>query len=438
MKNLIHLLKIPLLWILAVPFLIQCGGSSTQPPRAKYIKPLYKWVELGPGGAVIARAVTKGNVCPDITIDSTPVSMNTRIAKEKDNWDITVCEFNIPPEAKSVLIDSTPLPLINKKSLSRVLVIGDTGCRITDEEVQACNREDAWPFPSIANAAAQYKPDLIIHIGDYVYRDSLCPYDFDGCRASPYGDNWDSWEADFLSPAKALLPAAPWIFLRGDRENCVLNHQGWFRLLDPFPYSQKCENFSEPYNVDLDGLTLSVIDSTSANDITYVRAKSSRYATYLKTYENTTAGHRWFLTHRPIWAVAEDPGIEENPNDRLFTLNHTLQTAFASAEWDALLAKYEMAISGHLHVFDVFTFNEQGTPPQVIAGNSGTLLYPGITAKVPGYKIGHKTLKSVKNVSAFGFTTIEPANDGWGVTLRDKNGKPITSCTVEKGSASCR
>ncbi|MEO5361512.1 MAG: metallophosphoesterase [Nitrospirota bacterium] len=396
---------------------------------------MYKWVELGPNGSITARAVTKGSVCPDAVIDSKPVPMRIRAVKEKGEWEVTVCETDIPAEAKTVSIESTPLPLL-KKSPSRVLVIGDTGCRISDDELQACNNSSAWVFPYIAESAVRYNPDLIIHMGDYTYRDSLCPYESDGCRRSPYGDNWDTWEADLLLPARNLLPAAPWIFLRGDRENCALNPMGWFRLLDPFPSSEKCENFSEPYNIVLGTLTLSVLDSTSANDDTYSKVKSSRYASYLKTYENTDSKHRWFLTHRPIWAVTEDPNIENKTEDNLITLNHTLQTAFRSVEWSALLSKYEMVVSGHLHVFDMFSYNEPGIPPQFVIGNSGTLLYPAISANLQGYKVGLKTLKNVKSVSTFGFATIEPEGDSWSVTLRDKNGKPITSCNV--GSASCR
>ncbi|WP_420266309.1 metallophosphoesterase [Candidatus Magnetominusculus dajiuhuensis] len=438
MKKQLYLLKSILCWVFILPFLSQCGGSAVQPPPATYSKPLYKWVELGPNGSAIARAVTKGTICPDAAIDSAPVSMRKRPAnitiEEKGKWEVTVCEVEIPPEAKSVSVEGTALPLL-KKSPSRILVIGDTGCKITDDDAQSCNNSAAWPFPDIAEAATRYKPDLIIHVGDYTYRDSLCPYDNDGCRRSPHGDIWDTWEADLFLPARNLLPAAPWIFLRGDRENCVLNPKGWFRLLDPFPYSERCENFSQPYNVVLDTLTLSVMDSTSADDASYAAAKAGKYSSYIKTYENTASRHRWFLTHRPIWALAQNPN-EANHQDSLSTLNHTLQTAFRSAQWDALLSKYDMIISGHLSVFDMFSFNEQGTPPQFIVGNSGTLPDPAISAKVRGYRIGLKTLKDIKSVSTFGFATIEPVGDSWGVTLRDKNGRPITSCDV--GPASCQ
>lgn len=439
MKKNIYLLIRLLCWIFILPFLAQCGGTASQPPAAKYYKPLYKWVELGPNGGVIARAVTKGGVCPDAVIDLKSVHMRMRpeIAnvKDKGNWDVTVCETEVPSEAKSVSIEGETLPLL-KKSPTRILVIGDTGCKIADDEVQSCNNNAAWAFPDIAEAAARYKPDLIIHTGDYMYRDTICPQDQGGCLTSPYGDNWDAWEADLLVPARNLLPVAPWIFLRGERENCVLNPKGWFRLLDPFPYQEKCENYSEPYNVVLDTLTLSVLDSTNADDETFKTVKSSKYSSYIRTYDNTTAKHRWFLTHRPIWALTEDP--EKKPVDRLKTLNHTLQTAFRPAQWDTLLSKYDMVISGHLNVFDMFSFNEQGTPPQFVIGNGGTLLYPAISSKVSGYRIGLKTLKAVKSVSAFGFATIEPAGDGWIVTLRDKKGTPITTCTVEKDLASCR
>ena len=89
----------------------------------------------------------------------------------------------------------------------RILVLGDTGCRIKGAALQACNDPAAWPFPPLAAAAAKLKPDLIVHVGDYLYRESACPAGNAGCAGSPWGDNWTTWQADFYTPAAPLLAA---------------------------------------------------------------------------------------------------------------------------------------------------------------------------------------------------------------------------------------
>jgi hypothetical protein len=46
------------------------------------------------------------------------------------------------------------------------------------------------------------------------------------CGATPVGDNWDAWNADFFTPAAQLLTAAPWVFSRGNHEDCGRSWRG--------------------------------------------------------------------------------------------------------------------------------------------------------------------------------------------------------------------
>ena len=79
-----------------------------------------------------------------------------------------------------------PLP---KAEPQRIVVLGDSGCRMkkADNAWQACGDAAAWPFETVANAAAEFKPDLVMHVGDYHYRENACPADVAGCKASPWG-----------------------------------------------------------------------------------------------------------------------------------------------------------------------------------------------------------------------------------------------------------
>src|SRR5262249_9219466 len=51
------------------------------------------------------------------------------------------------------------------------------------------------------------RQDLVIHVGDYLYRQSACPPGDAGCAGSPYGDDWPTWKADFFAPAAPALLA---------------------------------------------------------------------------------------------------------------------------------------------------------------------------------------------------------------------------------------
>ena len=89
------------------------------------------------------------------------------------------------------------------------------------------------PFPRWPAAAAKFKPDLVIHVGDYLYRESACPPGNQGCAGSPWGDNWTTWKADFFDPAAPLLAAAPIVLVRGNHEDCKRAGPGWTRLQGP-------------------------------------------------------------------------------------------------------------------------------------------------------------------------------------------------------------
>ena len=148
-------------------------------------------------------------------------------------------------------------------------MIGDTGCRLKGDLTQDCNDVRRWPFPLVAERAAARHPDLVIHVGDYYYRESPCPKNNAGCAGSPHGDQWTSWNADLFSPVAPLLKAAPWIFVRGNHEQCGRGADGWFRFIDAAPMPQQCEQSitAPPFTVRIDGLTLNVMDSADTDDI---------------------------------------------------------------------------------------------------------------------------------------------------------------------------
>ena len=151
--------------------------------------------------------------------------------------DWTVCEAVVPANHVTATIDGVTLklPVANPK---RILVIGDTGCRINGASSQQdCHNPSAFPLNYLANYEAQFNPDLVVHVGDYFYRDTACQTGINNygvaqnnsnCNSNPttntgyvpWGDVFDSWNGDFFFPAVNLLEAAPWVMARGNHESC--------------------------------------------------------------------------------------------------------------------------------------------------------------------------------------------------------------------------
>ena len=224
------------------------------------------WVEIGPRGNAQARAVTEGTACPSLIVDGEARPMQTRAGGDDGNFPVTVCEAPLPAGTRSAIIAGQALAL-PVPAPRRILVIGDTGCRMeAPSDFQACNDPAAWPFARVAARAAAWRPDLVIHLGDYHYRESPCPSGNAGCAGNPVGDNWASWRADFFAPAAPLLRAAPWIFIRGNHEACARAGEGWFRFLEPRARPATCTDDTEPYVVPLTAVVLGVIDSSPASD----------------------------------------------------------------------------------------------------------------------------------------------------------------------------
>ena len=198
-----------------------CAGQAPRATPGAAPEPLPAWVELS--SAPIARAVVPaGAGCPGLVVDGQPQPMSLRaaaaiVARRPTANDpggpakplafpVDVCEAGIAPGARSLRLGDRTLPAVATEP-RRIVVLGDTGCRLKGAAVQSCNDPANWPFAQVARSAAALRPDLVVHVGDYHYRETPCPADAPGCAGSPWGYGWDVWQADFLTPARPLLAA---------------------------------------------------------------------------------------------------------------------------------------------------------------------------------------------------------------------------------------
>src|SRR5262245_57420867 len=250
------------------------------------------------------------------SIESTSIS--TRSALPDAAFPVLVCELPLPAGTKSARItgiENVSLPVLTQ-TLTSVAAFGDTGCRLKaakrrakadldDEErgkFQDCNVPARWPFASLAASVAAAQPDLVIHVGDYLYRESACPPRDSGCARSPHGDDWPTGKADLFAPAAPALLAAPWIMVRGNHEICSRAGAGYFRLLDPTPAQTAlpCIDLIRHFTVTVADQSFIVLDSSNAADT--CPCDSDPYAAEFPGMRPPPGS--WLLTHRPVWASA--------------------------------------------------------------------------------------------------------------------------------------
>ena len=253
----------------AVPVIVSAGGTQSNAVNISVVSgaasSYAKYLELGPGGGVIARAITSENVCPSITIDGAMKPMQTRAAATLPFYPVLSCETAIAAGAKAVSIDGQTLTLpVNNPT--RITVLGDTGCRMDSSSSQGCYDPAAWPLATVSSMAALTNPQLLIHNGDYHYREAQCFATVPTCAGSPWGYNWDVWREDLFKPMQSLLPVAPWVFTRGNHESCDRAGEGWFRFLDTGAMPSACQIYTDPYSVPLGSLQLVELDSAEADD----------------------------------------------------------------------------------------------------------------------------------------------------------------------------
>ena len=387
------------------------------------------WTELGPSG-LLARAVTNEATCPAVRLDGHTQPMRERAQPSPPDFPVLVCEAEVPAWTHHASIGRQRLPLFKQRP-TRIVIIGDAGCRIEGTEAQACNDPTQWPFAEIAERAARWHPDVVIHVGDYIYREDPCPPGNDGCAGSPHGHNWAALQADLFTPARALLQAAPWVFVRGNHETCARGGEAWFRFLYPRSMPATCEDYTAPYKIPLGDVDLLILDSAITNDFEEPPEQVAAFRAQFEAVRQLATGDSWLITHKPMYAFGH--AGEQNGVEQLFIDQQVLQEASAND----FPAGIRLFIGGHIHLFETLSFG-RGRPPQLVVGNSGTELDPPVTTSLPGLEMAGLEVTSGMNLAEFGFVTMQrQGRRRWTATLRDVEGEPILKCSLRAEGLSC-
>ncbi|WP_317204105.1 metallophosphoesterase [Janthinobacterium sp.] len=442
------------------------GCAALPPPGPDFAS----FVVLGEHGAAVARVLIAAPACPAIEVDgrSAPMRLRAGAATEARRpgapapedarpaaFPVLSCESALAPGAASVSVLGRALPLPPAEA-RRIVVIGDTGCRLKkkDAAYQACNDAEAYPFAAVAAAAARWKPDLVVHVGDYHYRENRCPDEQPGCAGSPWGYGWDAWRADFFDPGAALLRAAPWVMARGNHESCQRAGQGFWRFLDPRPLlaGRDCRDagddgvgdHSDPYAVPLGGEAQLLVLDTSATSWRGFRADAPALARYRADYRllealSQGAAYNIGVNHQPILgfgALRDAAGAVS-----LYGGDAGLQQAFGALNPLLLPPRINVMLSGHTHLWQQVSFSSPH-PSQFIAGFSGTAedivplpaALPQGATPAPGAVVAHFSSWT----DGFGFMTMERRGGAdWDVTVWDRHGRARNTCRLSGSASLC-
>jgi hypothetical protein len=386
------------------------------------------WTQLTGQGAE-ARAVVDGGACPQATIDGRSAAMAVR-APAAAGFPM-ICALAIPQGATSVSIGGQALPV--PAPPKRIVVFGDTGCRVKGLAIQACNDANAWPFAEIARLAAAQKPDLVIHVGDYYYRESPCPLGLRACAGSPSGDNWGTWAAEFFDPAMPLLAAAPWVFARGNHETCDRGGGGWYRLLDASPLPEGCPKFTAPFVARAGDLGLYVIDSGDIPDRSHDPKDVSAVSGQLdKLGPALDLDHGWIVTHRPVWGLV--PVARIGPSAPFEVgLNFTEQDAVRGRA----LAGVQLVLSGHVHHFQAIDFGP-ARPAQLVVGSGGDLGEGADLARAYSERREIDGLNAgAFSFSRFGYFVMDRDGEDWVGTFHDATDRVRARCRLHQRDLKC-
>ena len=420
------------------------------------------------GQRAVLRAVTQQGSCPSVSwaggaaqpmaVRALPANVPARgqgLFDDKDAiFDVLTCEATWPPGAASARVAGQELAA-PKTDIKRIVVIADTGCRLkaAENDFQPCNDPVAWPFAQVAQSAALTKPDLVIHIGDMHYRESPCPAGNAGCAGSPWGYGFDAWQADFFVPAKPLLAAAPWVFVRGNHEICSRAGQGWFRFTDAQPWQagRSCDNpandddadFSNPYAVQIDPSTQFIVfDSAKASGKPYSDSDPAfaKYKTNLQAADALAAQkpHNFFMSHHPLLAVASGKkGQDPMPGG-----TQGLQSVFSTAHPQRLFApQIDVAMHGHIHVFEALAF-KSAHPTSLVLGNSGSANDGNLpTTLPPNFEVyPGAVIDNYLATTDYGFATLDRQAAGpgqWLMTAFNVQGTPMFTCAITGSKSKC-
>ena len=327
-------------------------------------------------------------------------------------------------------------PKLAEKENIKIVMIGDSGCRLKEgkvkSEYQDCKDPKAWPFPDIMKHIGEEKADLVIHVGDYHYRENCSKGKPCEKMSSVIGYTWDPWEKDFFTPASEVLKSTPWIIVRGNHEDCNRAYLGYAHLLANDDFSKKCLEYEEPDYIQLKNLLIVNLDSSMAPDI--IDIDKDNQETWVKRFDDiaqkvkeTKAEKVWIVTHKPFYGL-----VKLGP--MVAPTNVNLKKYF---EVSKLKGKVELILSGHVHLSQIIKSHD--APLQFVLGNGGTEMDKFVevleTAKLKLLELDSAQIEN----PGFGYAVFEKNEKAksWSVHFKNEKGNLVSACTFKSSTGTC-
>jgi calcineurin-like phosphoesterase family protein len=374
--------------------------------------------------------VPRDATCPSVTIGGTPVATVDRppdVKRAKAFEAIKLCVADHAGTDTVEFPDGTKIPVRPRQidgSVDRLAIFGDTGCR---EGKQACTG-DNWPFEKIASKVAEDSPDLVVHLGDYLYTKS---------------DTWNDWRKYFFLPAALLLKTTPWLVMRGNHEN-FLDENQWagFEYFFGGQDRLRMDNPAEiikPYAIDLSAKLRVIVADSSASyasgskDWLEKRATSKDLSSAdCDTWPGDDKGNCngvkaqlllveslmptpsesppevWLMTHVPVFGLEHEEEIDKKTNLKQMVDRIPKSSAMMLSAWmQNRVAGINRIFSGDRHLLQVIT--PKGQPIQISVGTGGVNLddFPKTLDRLIDLDIG------LERASATGNVNVPPSTDQW-------------------------
>ena len=377
-----------------------------------HVTKTYNWVAYGDQSLVVRSVIAAGSNCPTVNVDGASLQLTSRAShseRPEGFVNTKVCEAaGISLKTSQIVFeDGTTVSIpVQGKTIARTLIIGDTGCRTPNQDCTA-----GWGFPDAARNAAKEGADVLLHVGDYHYRE----HGVTGCANQVNdGDCWDSWALDFFDPAydANLLSAAPWVLARGNHEACSRSGNGWFYLLYPgdYPGKDNCDPYSPPYSTEVGDRTIWVMDSSEIPSAT--DGFSPRVSIYEKQLATMNAAQKkgkpsWLLLHHPLWAMSSFGSLT-------YSVNRAWACAAVNGNLDNLEPTMEMIIAGHIHLFERLAFTDN-KPMQFVFGGGGTELDQAPEVVTPAWFDSDSNRFSY--LVNFDYGVVKPVNKQWQIKV---------------------
>lgn len=417
------------------------------------------WTQFGLGeqAGLIARAlVDRAEACPTVDWDGKVEAMTLRDPLRVEPFG-KLCESRRSlAETLEVKIRRGRTVLLDQRVTrrpERIAVVGDTGCRLTYDYDQECADRSKWPFVTIAASMADKQPDLILHLGDYYYREVPCLGTSTKCEAGPYGDREPSWRAEFFEPARPLIAKAPWVFARGNHEDCQLGGYGWAYYFGDAP--EACATAHPTAFIRLNGLTVVNFDTAATGNRLAARDLDRNWDSVsgaLRSLPPASAGEPILLmTHEPgyFFCTGEQGRLEACKESKVGAIAGVRSMASVAREsgWRTIM------LSGHIHAFRMLDVS----PPtlggrsvtQVVVGTGGASQEGAETpsAMIPPAIVETRFRDALDKLdlpiraqgwSGFGFGMLNAAS--LQLAMFDAHGRPLFTCALaeETSPRRCR